>query len=208
MKAFKGPKAKIVRRFGINIFETDKYDRILGRRKFPPGMHGPTKRIGKMSEYGKQLIEKQKMKFMYGMTEKQFRNFYKKAERKKGATGMNLLQMLETRLDNFLFRSGWAASRAQARQLIKHNHILLNKKKANIPSIIVKTGNKIDMGTREASRSLVNDYITDNQNQYRDVPNWINSKKESSEIVMGRKPERDEMPAFLSEQLVVELYSK
>ena len=161
-----------------------------------------------MSEYGKQLIEKQKMKFMYGMTEKQFRNFYKKAERKKGATGMNLLQMLETRLDNFLFRSGWAASRAQARQLIKHNHILLNKKKANIPSIIVKTGNKIDMGTREASRSLVNDYITDNQNQYRDVPNWINSKKESSEIVMGRKPERDEMPAFLSEQLVVELYSK
>ena len=119
---------------------------------------------------------------------------------------MNLLQMLETRLDNFLFRSGWAASRAQARQLIKHNHILLNKKKANIPSIIVKTGNKIDMGTREASRSLVNDYITDNQ--WRDVPNWINSKKESSEIVMGRNPERDEMPAFLSEQLVVELYSK
>ena len=140
MKAFKGPKAKIVRRFGINIFETDKYDRILGRRKFPPGMHGPTKRIGKMSEYGKQLIEKQKMKFMYGMTEKQFRNFYKKAERKKGATGMNLLQMLETRLDNFLFRSGWAASRAQARQLIKHNHILLNKKESQYPFHNVKTG--------------------------------------------------------------------
>ena len=101
MKAFQGAKAKIVRRFGVNIFETDKYDRILGRRKFPPGMHGPTKRIGKISEYGKQLIEKQKMKFMYGMTEKQFRNFYEKAERKKGATGINLLQMLETRLDNF-----------------------------------------------------------------------------------------------------------
>ena len=84
MKAFQGAKAKIVRRFGVNIFETDKYDRILGRRKFPPGMHGPTKRIGKISEYGKQLIEKQKMKFMYGMTEKQFRNFYEKAERKKG----------------------------------------------------------------------------------------------------------------------------
>ena len=100
MKAFQGAKAKIVRRFGVNIFETDKYDRILGRRKFPPGMHGPTKRIGKISEYGKQLIEKQKMKFMYGMTEKQFRNFYEKAERKKGATGINLLQMLETRLDN------------------------------------------------------------------------------------------------------------
>ena len=97
MKAFQGAKAKIVRRFGINIFETDKYDKILQRRKFPPGMHGPTKRSGKISEYGKQLIEKQKMKFMYGMTEKQFRNFYKKAERKKGATGMNLLQMLENR---------------------------------------------------------------------------------------------------------------
>ncbi len=206
MKAFQGAKAKIVRRFGVNIFETDKYDRILGRRKFPPGMHGPTKRIGKISEYGKQLIEKQKMKFMYGMTEKQFRNFYEKAERKKGATGINLLQMLETRLDNFIFRSGWSSSRAQARQLIRHNHILLNGKKANIPSMIVKTGSKIDMGKKEVSRSLVNDYIADNQ--WRDVPNWINSKKESSEIVMGRRPERDEMPAFLNEQLVVELYSK
>ena len=130
-------------------------------------------------------------------SEKQFRNFYKKAERKKGATGMNLLQMLETRLDNFIFRSGWAINRAQARQLIKHNHILLNGKKANIPSIIVKAGNKIDMGKREVSRSLVNDYIADNQ--WRDVPNWINSKKESSEIIMGRKPEREEMPAFLQE---------
>ncbi len=206
MKAFQGPKGKIVRRFGVNIFEADKYDRILGRRKFPPGMHGNTRRSGKISEYGKQLVEKQKMKFMYGMTERQFRNFYKKAERKKGATGINLLQMLETRLDNFVFRSGWTSTRAQARQLIKHNHILLNGKKANIPSIIVKTGNKIDMGKKETSRSLVNDYIADNQ--WRDVPNWINSKKESSEIVMGRRPERDEMPAFLNEQLVVELYSK
>ena len=92
MKAFQGPKGKIVRRFGVNIFEADKYDRILGRRKFPPGMHGNTRRSGKISEYGKQLVEKQKMKFMYGMTERQFRNFYKKAERKKGATGINLLQ--------------------------------------------------------------------------------------------------------------------
>ena len=114
--------------------------------------------------------------------------------------------MLETRLDNFIFRSGWSSSRAQARQLIRHNHILLNGKKANIPSMIVKTGSKIDMGKKEVSRSLVNDYIADNQ--WRDVPNWINSKKESSEIVMGRRPERDEMPAFLNEQLVVELYSK
>ena len=206
MKAFQGSKAKIVRRFGINIFETDKYDKILNRRKFPPGMHGPTKRVTKISEYAKQLIEKQKMKFMYGMTEKQFHNFYKKAERKKGATGMNLLQMLETRLDNFIFRSGWARSRAQARQLIKHNHILLNGKKANIPSIIVKTGSKIDMGKKESSRSLINDYI--DKNQWKDVPNWINSKTESSEIIMSRKPEKDEMPAFLNEQLVVELYSK
>ncbi len=206
MKTFQGAKGKIVRRFGINIFETDKYDKVLNRRKYPPGMHGPTKRSSKISEYGKQLIEKQKMKFMYGMTEKQFRNFYEKAERKKGATGMNLLQMLETRLDNFIFRSGWAVTRVQARQLVNHNHILLNGKKANIPSMMVKTGNKIDMGKRAASRSLVNQYIE--ENQWRDVPNWINSRKESSEIVMGRTPERDEMPAFLNEQLVVELYSK
>ena len=100
----------------------------------------------------------------------------------------------------------FSAVRSGARQLIKHNHILLNGKKANIPSIIVKTGSKIDMGKKESSRSLINDYI--DKNQWKDVPNWINSKTESSEIIMSRKPEKDEMPAFLNEQLVVELYSK
>ena len=206
MKSFQGAKAKIVRRFGINIFESDKYDRILERKKYPPGVHGPTKRGTKLSEYGKQLKEKQKIKFMYGLTERQFRNTYNKAEKKKGATGLNLLRMLEIRIDNVIFRGGWAATRAQARQLVSHGHILINKKKINIPSILVTIGDKIDMKKKNSSNNLINHYI--DENHWRNVPGWIRSNRESSLIEIIRLPDREEIPSFLEEQLVVELYSK
>ena len=206
MKSFKGSKSKVVRRFGVNIFEADKYDRILSKKKYPPGVHGPTKRSSKISEYGKQLLEKQKIKFMYGLNEKQFRNFYNKADRKKGATGFNLLLMLESRLDNVVFRSGWSTTRAQARQMVNHGHVTLNKKKVNIPSILVNAGDKIDMKRKNSSHQLINSNIEDNS--WRDIPGWINSNQEESTIVIIRNPERGEMPNFLTEQLVVELYSK
>jgi small subunit ribosomal protein S4 len=206
MKSFKGAKAKVVRRFGVNIFEADKYDRILSRKGYPPGVHGPTKKGSKLSEYGKQIVEKQKIKFMYGLTERQFRNFYNKAEKKKGATGLNLLLMLEARIDNVIFRSGWAATRAQARQIVNHGHVVINRKKSNIPSILVSAGDKIDMKKKAASRSLINSNIEDNG--WRDVPGWIKSNHEESTIEIIRLPEREEIPKFLNEQLVVELYSK
>ena len=206
MKSFKGSKAKVVRRFGVNIFEADKYDRILNKKKYPPGVHGPTRKQSKVSAYGKQLIEKQKIKFMYGLTEKQFRNCYDKADKKKGATGFNLLVILESRLDNVVFRSGWSATRAQARQLVNHGHITLNQKKANIPSMLVGAGDKIDMKIKQVSRTLINGNIE--ENGWRDVPGWINSNHETSTIEIIRTPDREEIPNFLNEQLVVELYSK
>ena len=206
MKTFQGSKAKVVRRFGVNIFESDKYDRILEKKKHPPGVHGPTKRGTKKSEYGKQLTEKQKIKFMYGLTERQFRNTYNKAEKKKEATGLNLLQMLEARIDNVLFRSGWAATRAQARQLVSHGHVIINKKNINIPSILVEAGDKIDMNRKKNSTALINHYIE--ENNWRNIPGWINSNREASWIEIIRLPDREEIPSFLDEQLVIELYSK
>ena len=206
MKAFKGAKAKVIRRFGVNIFEANKYDAILNKRNYPPGVHGPKKRGAKISEYGRQLIEKQKMKLMYGLTERQFHNFYDKAERQKGATGLNLLKLLETRIDNIIFRSGWATTRAQARQIVNHNHVTLDGKKANIPSMHVKIGCFIEMKQKDISRSLINSCIE--ENQWRAVPSWINSNKTNSTIKIVNEPTREEMPQFVNEQLIVELYSK
>lgn len=206
MKSFRGPKAKVVRRFGENIFESNKYDAILRKRNTPPGVHGNKKRNSKVSEYGKQLLEKQKIKFMYGMTERQFRNLYNKAVKKKGPTGINLLQMLETRIDNFVFRSGWASTRAQARQLVNHSHVTVNGVIANIPSMSIKAGDLIEMRKKNNSRNLINLYIE--ENQWRSVPSWINSDTGASITKMIKDPEKDEMPKNLNEQLVVELYSK
>lgn len=206
MKNFRGPKGKIVRRFGVNIFESPKYDRLLEKRPTPPGMHGAKRKKSKGTEYGRQLNEKQKIKLTYGMTEKQFRGLYETADKKRGPTGHLLLQLLETKLYNVVFRAGFATTRAQARQLVGHGHLLVNGKKVDIPSFAVKVGDKISIRDKKCSRDLVTRYIE--ENNWRDVLPWVVVDKGAMTAEISKLPERNEIPCEADEQLVVELYSK
>ena len=202
MARYTGPKSRIARKFGEPIFGPDKY---LDRKNFPPGQHGLTKKRKKTSEYGVQLREKQKMKYTYGLLERQFRNFFEKANAAKGITGLVLLQMLESRLDNVVYRLGVAPTRAAARQLVSHRHITVNGNVVNIPSFILKPGDII--GVREKSKSL--ETIVENVGaNLRSKLAWL----EWDETQMAGKymsvPERSEIPEDIKEQLIVELYSK
>ena len=144
MSKSKISKGKLVRKFGENIFGNPKFDNLLNKKPYTPGQHGPTRRK-RLSNYGQQLKEKQKTKAMYGVLEKQFRNYYKEATRMPGITGENLLVLLESRIDNVIYRAGFAATRPQARQLVSHRHFKLNGKLVDIPSIQVKPGDKIEL---------------------------------------------------------------
>lgn len=201
MARYTGPKTKIARKFGEPIFGEDK---VLQRRNFPPGQHGQNRRR-KTSEYGTQLREKQKAKYTYGVLERQFRNLFDKASRMKGITGEILLQLLESRLDNVVYRLGIAPTRAAARQMVLHRHIVVNGAVVNIPSYQVVPGDVI--GVREKSKSL--EVIADtlsgfNHSKYP----WI----EWEESIKGGKflhmPQREDIPETIKEQLIVELYSK
>ena len=201
MARYTGPKSKIARRFGDAIFGPDK---VLSKRNFPPGQHGNNRRR-KTSEYGIMLAEKQKAKYTYGVLEKQFRNMFEKAARTNGITGEILLQNLECRLDNVVFRLGIAPTRAAARQLVSHRHIVVDGKVVGIPSYAVKPGQIV--GVREKAKSL--EVIAAalagfNHSKYP----WI----EWDENVKGgkflHKPERTDIPENIKEQLIVELYSK
>ena len=201
MARYTGPKTKIARRFGEPIFGADK---ILAKRNFPPGQHGNNKRR-KTSEYGVMLAEKQKAKYTYGVLERQFRNLFDAAARKNGITGVLLLQGLESRLDNVVYRLGIAPTRAAARQLVSHCHIVVDGKVCNVPSRHIKPGQVI--GVRERSKSLEviqNSLAGLNHSKYA----WL----EWSESDMSGKflsvPERSEIPENIKEQLIVELYSK
>lgn len=201
MARYTGPKTKIARKFGEPIFGPDK---VLQKRNFPPGQHGQNKRR-KTSEYGVQLREKQKAKYTYGVLEKQFRNLFEKASSLKGITGEILLQLLESRLDNVVYRLGVAPTRAAARQLVLHRHITVNGAVVNIPSYQVKAGDIV--GVREKSKSLevVADALAGfNHTKYP----WI----EWDETVKAGKflhvPAREDIPENIKEQLIVELYSK
>ena len=151
MGKLKTAKGKLVRKFGENIFGNPKYDRLLNRKAYSPGQHGQSRR-GKLSNYGVQLQEKQKIKFTYGLLEKQFRNNFQKADKMDGETGINMLQLLERRLDNIVYRLGFAPSRPSARQLISHKHFLVDNKIVNIPSYLLKPGQIINV--REKSKKL------------------------------------------------------
>ncbi|MGL4909234.1 MAG: 30S ribosomal protein S4 [Bacteroidales bacterium] len=202
MARYTGPKTKIARKFGSPIFGVDK---AFEKKNYPPGQHGLAKKRKKVSEYGIQLTEKQKLKYTYGLLERQFRNLFEKASRMRGRKGDNLLQLLESRLDNVVFRIGIAPTRAAARQLVGHRHILLNGEICNIPSVILKEGDVV--GVREKSKSL--EVIQDNcgiarQSRYA----WI---EWDSVTLSGRfmtRPERADIPESVNEQLIVELYSK
>ena len=206
MARFTGSKGKLVRRFGMNIFETPKYDRLLARRSNPPGQHGEKNQRRKISEYGLQLIEKQKLKNGYGLLEKQFRRTFERASQQKGVTGDNLLRLLETRLDNAVFRAGFGTSRMQARQLVNHGHLRVNGRRVDIPSYQLKTGDRISVSDRERSRELVARNI-ENSPGYLQV-GWISVDKEAQAFSIQHLPARDEIRCEVNEQLVIELYSK
>ena len=201
MARYTGPKSRIARKFGEPIFGEDK---VLAKRNFPPGQHGNNKRR-KLSEYGTQLKEKQKAKYTYGVLEKQFRNLFNKASRKEGVTGELLLQMLECRLDNVVYRLGIARTRAAARQLVLHRHITVNGGVVNIPSYSVKPGEVVAVREKSKSLEVIEDALAGfNHSKYP----WI----EWEESVKGGKmlhlPQREDIPENIKEQLIVELYSK
>lgn len=201
MSRYTGPKWKLTRREG---FELDEGKNILERRPNAPGEQGRRRR--KLLGYGLQLREKQKVKRIYGIHERQFRLFFKRAERQKGVTGENLLRMLEQRLDNTVFRLGFAMTRRQARQLVTHCHVLKNGKKATIPSMIVEVGDVISI--KEKSRSNVQISESLKRVSGRGVPEWLDLKKEEFSGKVLRQPYRKDVTVPISEQLIVELYSK
>lgn len=201
MARYIGPKSRIARRFGEAIFGADK---VLSKRNFPPGQHGNSRRR-KSSEYGVMLAEKQKAKYTYGVLEKQFRNLFDKVARQAGITGELLLQALECRLDNVVYRLGIAPTRAAARQLVNHKHITVDGKVVNIASFSVKPGQIV--GVRERSKSL--EVIADalagfNHSKYT----WIEWDESAKAGKLLHKPERADIPENIKEQLIVELYSK
>ncbi len=203
MARFRGSITKVSRRLGVAL--SPKAEKYLERRPYAPGEHGQSRR-GKVSEYALQLREKQKMKYLYGVLEKQFRNYYKKAVSQRGVTGDNLVKLLERRLDNVVFRAGFSPSRAGARQLVTHGHLLINGKKVNIPSYLMKPGDAIEF--RQKSRNM--DAVADSLNKAPEsrIPSWIQVDKAHKKAVFLTVPEREEVQEPFNEQLVVELYSK
>ncbi|MBL6729328.1 MAG: 30S ribosomal protein S4 [Bacteroidia bacterium] len=200
MARYRGPKAKIARKFREPIFGPSK---ALEKKNYPPGQHGNSRRRGKKSEYANQLAEKQKAKYTYGLLEKQFSLTFERAARKKGITGENLLKFLEARLDNTVFRMGIAPTRRSARQLVGHKHIRVNGILTNIPSYQVKPGDIIEV--REKSKSL--ELISDSTSAGRSF-SWLEFDKTTLKGTFLNYPEREDIPENIKEQLIVELYSK
>ncbi|MFC2176679.1 30S ribosomal protein S4 [Bacteroidota bacterium] len=201
MARYTGPKSKIARKFGEAIYGPDKY---LEKKNYPPGAHGNNRRRRKKSDYGVQLMEKQKAKYTYGMLERQFENLFKKASSKSGITGEVLLQFCEARLDNVVYRLGIANSRAAARQLVSHRHITVDGSVCNIPSASMKPGQKI--GVREKSKSL--EAITNSLSSNRSETSWLTWNPATMEGEFMHFPPREDIPENINEQLIVELYSK
>lgn len=209
MARYTGSVCRFCRRENLKLYL--KGDRCYSdkcafdRRSYPPGQHGE-RRGRKISDYGIQLREKQKIKRMYGLSEKQFHLFFTRADRQRGITGTNLLVLLERRLDNVVFRLGFANSRAQARQLVRHNHFAVNGRKVNIPSFLLKTGDAVEV--KEKSRKVQT--ISDSLDAVvrRGVPQWLDLEKENFKGLVKAYPVREDLTMPMQEQLVVELYSK
>ena len=204
MSRYTGPRARVSRRLGTNIFGTRGETIALEKRPYPPGIHGRTRRRGNTSEYLVQLQEKQKARFSYGLTERQFRSIYKEASRRDGVTGENMLKFLELRLDNVVYRSGWASTRPQARQFVSHGHVLVNGSRVNVPSYRVRKGDVIEVKEKTRSNPIVvwNKDVLDRQ-----PPAWLERDGEFAIKVYG-EPLREQIDVPLREQLIVELYSK
>ena len=204
MARYKGPRARVCRRLEYPVFESPKFSTI--RKNYPPGQHGPSRRRSKLSNYGIQLREKQRIKYLYGVLEKQFRTYFKKASSKTGETGHNLLIMLESRLDNTIYRLGFAPTRRSARQLVSHKHFLVNNTIVNIPSYLLSDGDIIQVRDKSKRFSIFQDSMRRIQGD-NPAP-WLTIDKSKLNGTFNDFPKRDEIPEPVNEQLVVELYSK
>jgi small subunit ribosomal protein S4 len=200
-----GPKARVSRRLGTNIWGTKGETIAMDRRPYPPGEHGRGRRRGNVSEYLLQMQEKQKARFSYGLSERQFRNLYEEANRRPGVTGENMLRYLELRLDNVVYRAGWAATRPQARQFVGHGHVNVNGRRVDIPSYRVRKGDVVQL--RPKSRDLIivrhNVDVLD-----RTPPAWLETGDGGNQVTVRELPIREQIDVPVREQLIVELYSK
>jgi small subunit ribosomal protein S4 len=202
MARYTGPRVRISRRFGVPIFGPTKY---LERRNYGPGVHGPKSRR-KTTEYGLGLLEKQKLRYYYGLMERQFRGVYEKALRRRGVTGEQMLQILETRLDNVVFHLGFANTRAAARQLVSHGHMKVNGKKVSIPSYALRVNDTIEVRDNSRSRQMASKNLESATS--RAVPDWLSLSRDAFKGVVMRIPTRDEIQPIANEQSVVEFYSR
>jgi small subunit ribosomal protein S4 len=204
MSRYTGPRARVSRRLGTNIWGTKGETVALDKRPYPPGEHGRSRRRGSVSEYLMQLQEKQKARFSYGLTERQFRNLFAEANRRQGVTGENMLRYLELRLDNVVYRAGWAATRPQARQFVGHGHINVNGRRVTIPSYRLRKGDVIELRPKAHDFAVVqwNLDVLD-----RTPPAWID-RGEGFQVTVRELPIREQIDIPVREQLIVELYSK
>ena len=203
MARYTGPKTKISRRFGIAIFGPSK---ALERKNYGPGMHGPKGSRRKQSDYAIALAEKQKLRYQYGVLERQFRRYFSIASTKRGVTGELLLQLLETRLDNVIYRLGFANSRSAARQMVSHGHVQVNGRKVDISSFNVKAGDAIMIKDKPQSRRLAAKNLE--LTQITPVPDWLTVNKDQFAGQVSRIPTREEIAPIVNEQLIVDLYSR
>jgi len=208
MSRYLGPVCKLCRREGEKLFlkgqRCNSPKCSFERRGYPPGQHG--QKLPKVKDYGRQLREKQKAKRIYGLLEKQFKNYYAEAERQTGVSGDNLIVRLERRLDNVAYRLGFANSRAQARQLVRHNHFLVNGKRVNIPSYLVKVGDVIHTQEKSPELAMVQEALE--RSQHRGAPDWLELNTDKQEGVVRALPNGEQVAANVQTQLIVELYSK
>jgi small subunit ribosomal protein S4 len=202
MARYKGPRVRISRRFGLPIFGPSKY---LERRNYGPGMHGPKSRR-KHTDYALGLIEKQKLRYYYGLLERQFRGVYEKALKRRGVTGEQMLQILETRLDNVVYHLGFANTRAAARQMVCHGHVRVNGRKVDVASFGLKVGDVVEVRNSNVSRQLATKNLESATS--RAVPDWLSLNKEEIKGTVMRIPTRDEINPIANEQAVVEFYSR
>jgi small subunit ribosomal protein S4 len=205
MARYTGPRARVSRRLGTNIWGTRGETIALEKRPYPPGEHGRGRRRGNPSEYLLQLQEKQKARFTYGLSERQFRNLYEEANRRPGVTGENMLRYLELRLDNVVYRAGWAATRPQARQFVSHGHLSVNGKRVTIPSYRVRKGDVVTVGAK--ARDMIV-FVQNRDVLDRQSPGWLSPGGDGWEITVNELPTRDQIDVPVREQLIVELYSK
>jgi small subunit ribosomal protein S4 len=203
MARYTGPKDKISRRFNVPIFGSNK---TLEHKNYPPGIHGPKGSRRKQSEYAVALAEKQKLRFQYGVLERQFRRYFALAQRKRGVTGEILLQLLETRLDNVVFRLGFASSRSASRQMVGHGHVKVNGHKVDISSYCVKPGDTVSVKDHPRSRGLAARGLE--LTQIATIPDWLVVDKDNFTGTVSRIPSREEIAPIVNEQLIVELYSR